>query len=48
MLPLRFRIAKAAGAKFSFGSKWWLRLRYHLVDFQDDAPYLYDTSGKIS
>mgnify|MGYP001826046027 CR=1 FL=1 len=33
-------------AKFSFGSKWWLRLRYHLVDFKDDAPYLYDTSGK--
>ena len=33
-------------AKFSFGDKWWLRLRYHLVDFQDDAPYLYDTSGK--
>jgi hypothetical protein len=33
-------------AKFSLGTKWWLRLRYHLVDFQDDAPYLYDTSGK--
>ena len=32
-------------AKFSFGSKWWLRLRYHYVDYQDDAPYLYDTSG---
>ena len=33
-------------AKFSLSAKWWLRLRYHLVDFQDDAPYLYDTSGK--
>jgi len=32
-------------AKFSLGTKWWLRLRYHYVDFQDDAPYLYDTSG---
>ena len=33
-------------AKFFFGTNWWLRLRYHYVDFQDDAPYLYDTSGK--
>jgi hypothetical protein len=39
------RIDADLWAKFSFGTKWWLRLRYHYVDFQDDAPYLYDTSG---
>jgi hypothetical protein len=22
-----------------------LRLRYHYIDYTDDAPYLYDTSG---
>ena len=33
-------------AKIFFNSKFWLRLRYHYVDYQDDAPYLYDTSGK--
>ncbi len=39
------RIDAEFWAKFWFDSKWWLRLRYHYVDFQDDAPYLYDTSG---
>jgi hypothetical protein len=39
------RIDADLWAKFWFASKWWLRLRYHYVDFQDDAPYLYDTSG---
>ena len=39
------RIDADLWAKFWFNSKWWLRLRYHYVDFQDDAPYLYDTSG---
>jgi hypothetical protein len=40
------RIDAEFWAKFWFDSKWWLRLRYHYVDFQDDAPYLYDTSGE--
>lgn len=40
------RIDADAWAKFWLNSGLWLRLRYHLVDFQDDAPYLYDTSGK--
>jgi hypothetical protein len=40
------RIDADLWAKFWFAEKWWLRLRYHYVDFQDDAPYLYDTSGK--
>ena len=40
------RIDADLWAKFRFAENFWLRLRYHLVDFQDDAPYLYDTSGK--
>ena len=40
------RIDTDLWAKFSFANNFWLRLRYHLVDFKDDAPYLYDTSGK--
>ena len=33
-------------AKFVFGENLWLRLRYHIIDYTDVAPYLYDTSGK--
>ena len=40
------RIDADLWAKFYFGENLWLRLRYHYVDYQDDAPYLYDTSGK--
>jgi hypothetical protein len=40
------RIDADAWAKFWIKSGLWLRFRYHFVDFQDDAPYLYDTSGK--
>ena len=40
------RIDADLWAKFWFKENIWLRLRYHYVDFQDDAPYLYDTSGK--
>ena len=32
-------------AKFWIDSKWWLRFRYHLVNYTDNAPYMYDTSG---
>ena len=32
-------------AKFFFTENLWLRLRYHYIDYTDDAPYLYDTSG---
>ena len=39
------RIDAEIWAKFWFRDGLWLRLRYHWVDFQDDAPYLYDTSG---
>ena len=40
------RIDADLWAKFFFGENLWLRLRYHYVDYQDDAPYLYDTSGR--
>jgi hypothetical protein len=40
------RIDADLWAKFWFANNIWLRLRYHYVDYQDDAPYLYDTSGK--
>ena len=40
------RIDADAWAKFWIKSSLWLRFRYHFVDFQDDAPYLDDTSGK--
>jgi hypothetical protein len=39
------RIDTDVWAKFWFKTNFWLRLRYHYVDYQDDAPYLYDTSG---
>jgi hypothetical protein len=40
------RIDADLWAKFWFKTNLWLRLRYHMVDYTDDAPYLYDTSGK--
>jgi hypothetical protein len=40
------RLDVDAWAKFFLNENLWLRLRYHVVDFADDAPYLYDTSGK--
>ncbi len=39
------RIDADLWAKYFFRSNFWLRLRYHYVDYADDAPYLYDTSG---
>jgi hypothetical protein len=39
------RIDTEVWAKFWLKANVWLRLRYHYVDYQDDAPYLYDTSG---
>ncbi len=33
---------------FRFATDWWVRLRYHMVDYKDDAPYLYDTSGSYT
>ncbi len=40
------RFDAEAWARVWFGSTMWLRLRYHFVDYTDDAPYLHDTSGQ--
>jgi hypothetical protein len=37
-----------AWAKFWFKPNFWLRLRYHYIDYEDDAPYMYDTSGSYT
>jgi hypothetical protein len=39
------RVDADVWAKFFFTENLWLRLRYHYIDYTDDAPYLYDTSG---
>jgi hypothetical protein len=39
------RIDADVWAKLFFKENLWLRLRYHYIDYTDDAPYLYDTSG---
>ncbi|MGD8440065.1 MAG: MtrB/PioB family outer membrane beta-barrel protein [Holophagae bacterium] len=33
--------------KYKFTDAFWMRLWYRYVDYTDDAPYLYDTSGSI-
>ena len=34
--------------KFLLTSDVWMVLRYRYADFEDDAPYLYDTTGRFS
>jgi hypothetical protein len=33
--------------KYKFRDDFWLRFWYRIVDYVDDAPYMYDTSGKV-
>ena len=33
--------------KYKFNDGFWLRADYRIVDYKDDAPYLYDTSGTV-
>jgi len=33
--------------KYKFANAMWMRFWYRYVDFTDDQPYLYDTSGTI-
>jgi hypothetical protein len=33
--------------KYKFSDSFWLRADYRVTDYKDDAPYLYDTSGKV-
>ncbi len=34
-------------ARYRFSDRLWARLGYLWIDFEDDAPYLYDTSGRV-
>ncbi len=33
--------------KYKFSDGFWLRADYRITDYQDDAPYMYDTSGTV-
>ena len=33
--------------KIYFSKDFWMFLKYRIVDFNDDAPYMYDTTGKV-
>ena len=33
--------------KLKFTDDLWMRLWYNIVDFTDDSPYLYDTTGTV-
>lgn len=35
------------GGRYWFKERYWVRAGYRYVDYTDDAPYLYDTSGSI-
>ena len=35
-------------ANYHLNKTLWIGAKYRYVDFSDDAPYLYDTSGTIS
>jgi hypothetical protein len=33
--------------KYEFSDSFWLRANYKYVDFADDIPYMYDTTGAV-
>lgn len=33
--------------RWQFGGPWWLDARARFAEYEDDAPYLYDTSGQL-
>lgn len=41
------RIDGDLNLKYTFTEGLWLRFWYRYVDYQDDQPYLYDTSGTV-
>jgi len=41
------RLEGDLNVKYTFTDGLWLRFGYRLVDYQDDQPYLYDTSGTV-
>jgi hypothetical protein len=34
-------------AKYNFTDTLWARAKYHLIDYQDDAPFLEDFTGRV-
>ena len=41
------RLEADLNLKYNLTEDMWLRLWYKYVDYQDDQPYLYDTSGTV-
>jgi hypothetical protein len=41
------RIDANVDARYKFSDDLWMTLLYRYADFEDDAPYLYDTSGSL-
>ncbi len=42
------RVELGVEASYRFNDRFWLRGEYRWLDFTDDAPYLYDTTGSAS
>jgi hypothetical protein len=34
--------------KYEFDVGFWLRANYKYIDYKDDSPYMYDTTGAVS
>ncbi|MCP4896907.1 MAG: hypothetical protein GY906_08015 [bacterium] len=42
------RVDAEVTAKWKLGDAFWLYGAWRYADFQDDAPYMYDTTGSVS
>jgi len=40
------QIDGSLNAKYLVSDSIWVRGAYHYIDYADDAPYLYDTTGR--
>ena len=41
------RIDAQVGARYKFNQSLWINLRYRYADYEDNDPYMYDTSGSF-
>ncbi|MBI2214669.1 MAG: hypothetical protein HYU52_13570 [Acidobacteria bacterium] len=41
------RLEITASARYAFADRFWLNGYYRYADLDDDAPYLYDTTGSV-
>lgn len=41
------RLEMTASARYAFAERWWASGYYRYADFEDDTPYLYDTTGSV-